>query len=134
MKHEGEMKMKTLNEISQERYGKTYRQLPDDGEEQDCVQGIFERQPKLEFDYSNLIVVNNGGQIDIHALHPTEQLEITIATDLRKQEAHAIVRGLREREIYREALLAIALGTDEESMSTASTALHKTVNVMGYSK
>jgi peptidoglycan hydrolase CwlO-like protein len=29
--------MKTLNEIAQEKYGKDYNHLPDDGAEQDCV-------------------------------------------------------------------------------------------------
>ena len=35
--------MKTLNQISQEKYGKDYNHLPDDGAEQDFVQGEYTR-------------------------------------------------------------------------------------------
>ena len=37
------MTMKTLNQISQEKYGKDYNHLPDDGAEQDFVQGEYSR-------------------------------------------------------------------------------------------
>ena len=37
------MKTKTLNQISQEKYGKDYNHLPDDGAEQDFVQGEYSR-------------------------------------------------------------------------------------------
>ncbi len=36
--------MNTIDQIALEHYGKIYKQLPDDGAEQDHVQGIFERQ------------------------------------------------------------------------------------------
>ena len=35
--------MKTLNQISQEKYGKDYNHLPDDGVDQDFVQGEYSR-------------------------------------------------------------------------------------------
>lgn len=41
-----ENKMKTLDQISQSIYGKNYKQLPDDGAEQDHAQHEFARQEK----------------------------------------------------------------------------------------
>ena len=38
--------MKTLDDISLDKYGKTYKQLPDDGAEQDFVQRIYATQNK----------------------------------------------------------------------------------------
>ena len=35
--------MKTIDDLSIEKYGKPYRELPDDGAEQDCIQGEFSR-------------------------------------------------------------------------------------------
>jgi len=41
------MKTNTLNSIAQEKYGKDYNHLPDDGAEQDFVQGEYARREKL---------------------------------------------------------------------------------------
>ena len=49
--------MKTIDEISHERYGKNYNQLPDDGAEQDCVQGIFSSQPRPAIDAGKYLMI-----------------------------------------------------------------------------
>ena len=91
------MKTKTLNQISQEKYGKDYNHLPDDGAEQDFVQGEYSRLNQVKpacgdlSEHDALVAVAEAAEkwqtmrLSVH----TEQLRID-----REHELHLVLAAL----------------------------------------